>query len=193
MSASCLSTSLIADIESVSNLWIMGRSPRLCSSGPNDSSSTWGDSLNGPSASFDSSADWRACFSSATWQGEFSAWFMAGLHLPRCRKAWHLRNQMIYSPDRRSAIPGRDREISMDHPLRHILFEESPGNPSVRDWRARMERNLVLKGSKVYHLPVTLGEGRPATEEWRILEFVLRPAGTPEMVAAQQPADRQRR
>ena len=107
------------------------------------------------------------------------------------RKAWYLCNQMIYSPDRRSAIPGRDREISMDRPLRYILFEESPENPSVRDWQARMERNLVLKGSKVYHIPVTLGEGRPATEEWRILEFVPRPAGTLEMVAVQQPADRQ--
>ncbi|MGZ3414564.1 MAG: hypothetical protein ACXWNX_13105, partial [Isosphaeraceae bacterium] len=106
------------------------------------------------------------------------------------RKAWYLCNQMIYSPDRRSAIPGRHREISMDRPLRYILFEESPENPSVRDWQARMERNLVLKGSKVYHIPVTLGEGRPATEEWRILEFVPRPAGTLEMVAVQQPADR---
>ncbi len=107
------------------------------------------------------------------------------------RKAWYLCNQMIYSPDRRSAILGRDREISMDRPLRYILFEESPENLSVRDWRARMERILVLKGSKVYHVPVTLGEGRPATEEWRILEFVPRPAGTLEMIAVQHPADRQ--
>ena len=71
MSVSCLSTSLIADIESFSSLWIMGRSPRLCSSGPNDSSSTWGDSPNGPSDSSHSSAGSRACFSSGTWQGEF--------------------------------------------------------------------------------------------------------------------------
>jgi hypothetical protein len=56
-----------------------------------------------------------------------------------------------------------------------------------------MERDLVLKETKVYHVPVTLGEGRPATEQWRILEFVPRPAESPEVIAVQQPGDRQRR
>ncbi len=109
------------------------------------------------------------------------------------RNAWYLCNQMIYSPDRRGAAPGRDREISTDRPLRCVLFEESPESPSVRDWLAQMERNLLLKESKIYHVPVTLGEGRPATEQWRILEFVPRPARSPEVISVQQPADRQRR
>lgn len=108
------------------------------------------------------------------------------------RKAWYLCNQMIYSPDRRGASLGRDREISTDRPLRCVLFEESPESPSVREWLARMKRNLLLKESKVYHIPVTLGEGRPATEQWRVFEFVPRPAGSPKMIAVQQPADRQR-
>ena len=109
------------------------------------------------------------------------------------RKAWYLCNQMIYSPSRRGAGPDRDREISIDRPLRCVLFEESPDNPRVREWQARMERNLVLKGTKVYDVPVTLGEGRPTTEQWRILEFIPRPAGSPEMIAVQQPADRLQR
>jgi len=109
------------------------------------------------------------------------------------RKAWYLCNQMIYSPGRQGAVLRRDREIPIDRPLRYVLFEESPENPSARDWLARMERKLVLKESKVYHVPVTLGEGRPATEQWRVLEFVPRPAGSPEVIAVQQPGERQRR
>jgi len=109
------------------------------------------------------------------------------------RKAWYLCNQMIYSPNRRGTSPGRDREILPDRPLRCVLFEISPEHPSVRDWLARQEKNLVLKETKVYHVPVTLGEGRPATEQWRVLEFVARTAESPEVIAVQQPADRQRR
>jgi len=108
------------------------------------------------------------------------------------RKAWYLCNQMIYSPDRQGASPARDREISNDRPLRWVLFEESPESAVVRNWQARMESELVLKGTKVYHVPVTLGEGRPATEEWRILEFVPRRAETPAAIAVQQAGDRQR-
>jgi len=95
------------------------------------------------------------------------------------RKAWYLCNQMIYSPNRRDTPPHRDREISADHPLRCVVFEESPENPSVRDWQARLEKRLVLKATKVYQVPVTLGEGRPATERWQVLEFVPRPAESP--------------
>jgi Dolichyl-phosphate-mannose-protein mannosyltransferase len=109
------------------------------------------------------------------------------------RKAWYLCNQMIYSPDRRRAGLGRDREISNNRPLRCVLFEESPENPLVREWQTRMERNLDLKEARVHHVPVTLGEGQPATEQWRILEFVPRPAGSPETIAVHQPADRLRR
>ena len=92
------------------------------------------------------------------------------------RKAWYLCNQMIYSPDRRNTLLGRNREISIDRPLRCVLFEESPENPSLREWQARMEKNLVLKEAKVYDLPVTLGEGRPASEHWQVFEFIPRPA-----------------
>jgi len=82
--------------------------------------------------------------------------------------------------------------ISIDRPVRWVLFEESPENPSVRDWLARMKRNLVLKETKVYQVPVTLGEGRPATEQWQVFEFAPRPAESPKVIAVQQPANRQR-
>jgi hypothetical protein len=109
------------------------------------------------------------------------------------RKAWYLCNQMIYSPHRRGAVPGRVREISINRPLRCVLYEESQENPLVRQWQARMERSLVLKETKTYHVPMTLGEGRPATEDWRILDFVPRPTGSAQMIAVGQPADLQRR
>ncbi len=99
------------------------------------------------------------------------------------RKAWYLCNQMIYSPHRRGAVPARVREITIDRPLRCVLYEESLENPLVRQWQARMERNFVLKKTKIYHVPMTLGEGRPATEQWRILEFVPRPTGSTQMIA----------
>jgi hypothetical protein len=109
------------------------------------------------------------------------------------RKAWYLCNQMIYCPDRRDALPRRMRAVSTDRPLRCVLFEESPENPSVRIWLARMERNLVRKEIKTYDVPVTLGEGRLATERWRSVELVPRSAESPEVIAVQQTGDRQRR
>ncbi len=109
------------------------------------------------------------------------------------RKAWYLCNQMIYSPNRRGGSAGRDQKISTEHPLRCVVFEESPESPPVRDWRARMEKHLVLKETKVYQVPMTLGEGRPASEQWQVLEFVPRPTESSEVIAVQQTGDRPRR
>ena len=109
------------------------------------------------------------------------------------RKAWYLCNQMIYSPCRRGAGRVRSREISVDHPLRWVVFEESLENPSVREWQARMEKDLVLKETKVYRVPVSLGEGQPAIEQWRVCEFVPRPAGSTDRITVQQPMDQRRR
>jgi hypothetical protein len=109
------------------------------------------------------------------------------------RKAWYLCNQMIYSPNRRRAGQVRDQLISTNHPLRCVLYQESPENPLVRKWQAQFERNFVLKETKVYRVLMTLGEGRGTTENWRVLEFVPRPVGSFEVISMRQLADRQRR
>ena len=42
------------------------------------------------------------------------------------RKAWHLCNRMIYSPNRLRAGHVRDQEVSIDHPLRCVVYDERP-------------------------------------------------------------------
>ena len=105
------------------------------------------------------------------------------------RKAWYLCNQMIYSPPRRGVSSARVREISVDHPLRCVLFEESPESPLFQGWRGRIERDLVLTQAKVYEVPVTLGEGRPTTEQWRVFEFVPRSPQATARIGAQSRQD----
>jgi hypothetical protein len=109
------------------------------------------------------------------------------------RKAWHLCNRMIYSPNRLRAGHVRDQEVSIDHPLRCVVYDERPEDPLVRDWQAQIERNLVLKEAKSYQVSMTLGEGRSTTENWLVLDYVPRPAGSAEMTSVRQLADRQRR
>jgi hypothetical protein len=90
------------------------------------------------------------------------------------RKAWYLCNQMIYSPARRGAARMHDRRISVDRPLRCVLYNESPESPAVRRWLAEMQRELRLQETKVFDVPVTVGAGTPALEHWRTFDFVPR-------------------
>jgi hypothetical protein len=90
------------------------------------------------------------------------------------RKAWYLCNQMIYSPPRRRAPRVGDREFTLQHPLRCVLFKESEDHPAVREWLARMPGIVTLREVKVYDVPVTMGEGKPVIETWRVFEFAPR-------------------
>lgn len=101
------------------------------------------------------------------------------------RKAWYLCNQMIYSPSRRRGDHPDGLEISAGHPLRCVLFEESPESPVVHDWLVRMQSSYRLRDSKVYHLPIILGEGKPASEDWWVFDFEPR-AGQPTRIIASQ-------
>ena len=62
--------------------------------------------------------------------------------------------------------------ISAVHPLRCVVFDASDASPAVRDWLTRMQRSLRLRDTKTIHPQVTVGEGIPATEHWRVFEFV---------------------
>jgi hypothetical protein len=92
----------------------------------------------------------------------------------QARKAWYLCNQMIYSPARRGAPGGDERNVSPEHPLRCVLFNEPLESPAARDWLERMQRELTLKETRVFVVPVTVGEGTPAIEYWRTFDFVPR-------------------
>ncbi len=102
------------------------------------------------------------------------------------RKAWYLCNQMIYAPHRKLGRHGRKREITTSRPLRCVVFEEPPDSTSFREWWARMEKDLVLNGTKVYDVPVTLGEGHGTTERWQVFEFVPRSDRASVRIAVEQ-------
>jgi hypothetical protein len=102
------------------------------------------------------------------------------------RRAWFLCNQMIYSPSRRATKPPSGRLISAFYPLRCVVLEESAASSAVRKWLAWMERTLTLRDSKTVALQVTVGEGIPATEYWKIFEFVPRSANGAWDVAARK-------
>jgi hypothetical protein len=98
------------------------------------------------------------------------------------RRAWYLCNQMIYSPARRPRRSSTGRQISTAHPLRCVVFDDCAASPAVQNWLTRMERSLTLRDTNTIAFQVTVGEGNPAKEYWRVFEFVPRPgAGTPEL------------
>jgi hypothetical protein len=90
------------------------------------------------------------------------------------RKAWYLCNQMIYSPARRRSYRIDDREITAEHPLRCVLFNESEHHPAVREWLGRMSTIVRPSQVTVFEVPVTVGGGKPVIETWRMFEFVPR-------------------
>jgi hypothetical protein len=87
------------------------------------------------------------------------------------RKAWYLCNQMIYSP-RRAGGFSTGEKVSADHPLRCVVYEDSPESPGVQNWLEKMRANYRLRDVKTIDVGVTVGEGKPATEHWRVFEFV---------------------
>jgi hypothetical protein len=89
-------------------------------------------------------------------------------------RAWYLCNQMIYSPARRARKSSSDTAISAVHPLRCVVFDASDASPGVLNWLTGMQRSLRLRDIKTIHPLVTVGEGIPATEHWRVFEFVPR-------------------
>jgi hypothetical protein len=99
------------------------------------------------------------------------------------RRAWYLCNQAIYSPQCRGrggndGGPARCRAISADRPLRCVVCEGPPESPGFRKWLDRMCAELTLRDVKTIGFEVTIGEGKPAAEHWRVFEFVP-PTGRP--------------
>jgi hypothetical protein len=88
--------------------------------------------------------------------------------------AWYLCNQMIYSPARRARKSSSGNAISAVHPLRCVVFDASDASPVVREWLTRMQRGLKLRDTKTVQPSATVGEGIPATEHWKVYEFVPR-------------------
>jgi hypothetical protein len=103
------------------------------------------------------------------------------------RKAWYLCDQMIYSPHLRQDVDREAPGISAKRPLRCVLFNDSPESPLVREWLAEMEQDLALKETRVYHVPVTLMDGKVTVEAWRVFDFVPR-VDLPWPAIAGQPA-----
>ena len=89
-------------------------------------------------------------------------------------RAWYLCNQMIYSPARRARKSSSGNAISAVHPLRCVVFDDSDASPAVRDWLTRMERSLRLRDTKTIASSGHRRRGYPATEHWRVFEFVPR-------------------
>ena len=90
------------------------------------------------------------------------------------RKAWYLCNQVIYSPSRRASPAEGHRAISPDHPLRCVVYGESADSGAVRDWLARMPRELELRATEVHHVELTVGDGKQTTAPLLVFEFVPR-------------------
>ncbi len=90
---------------------------------------------------------------------------------------------MIYSPARRARKSSSGNAISTVHPLRCVVFDASDASPAVREWLTLMQRSLSLRDTKTIHPLVTVGDGIPATEQWRVFEFVPRSGRARALVA----------
>ena len=89
------------------------------------------------------------------------------------RRAWHLCNQAIYSPQRRLFGGPRLDRVSADRPLRCVVFEEDPNEPNVSAWLARMRSDYRLQSLKTIEVPATFGPNNETlTEILRIYEFI---------------------
>jgi hypothetical protein len=106
------------------------------------------------------------------------------------RRAWYLCNQMIYSPSRHANPQADVHPISSDRPLRCVVHEESAESPNVRPWLARMQRRFMLQQVRTVDLNVTVGEGIPSTEHWRVFEFVPRSGGSGQTMIGQESVNR---
>jgi hypothetical protein len=106
------------------------------------------------------------------------------------RKAWYLCNQMIYSPLRRGGRLSDGLTPTGESPLRCVVFEESTDSPRMQGWLASMSEGHTLRNVETHEVNVTLGEGKPATEHWRVFEFVPRAEGAAPAVAGKEPTDR---
>jgi hypothetical protein len=105
------------------------------------------------------------------------------------RKAWYLCNQMIYSPTRRKGRVEGQRP-SGETPLRWVVFEERMDSPRLRAWLDAMQESYELVDVQTHDLPVTLGEGIPVVEHWRVFEFMPQGSGGSRVMAAGEPAHR---
>lgn len=92
------------------------------------------------------------------------------------RRAWHLCNEAIYSPQRRDRGGPRFELVSADRPLRCVVFGEDPNGPIVSGWLARMRTDYRLRSVEAVEIPATVGpDDARLTEHLRIYEFI--PAG----------------
>ena len=92
------------------------------------------------------------------------------------RRAWHLCNEAIYSPQRRAHGGPRFDLVSADRPLRCVVFDEDPNGPIVSGWLARMRTDYQLRSVETITIPATVGpDDAKRAENARIYEFI--PAG----------------
>jgi hypothetical protein len=106
------------------------------------------------------------------------------------RKAWYLCNQMIYSPQRRKGRVVEGQQPAGDSPLRCVVFEERMDSPRLRAWLDAMQESYELVDVQTHDLPVTMSEGIPMVERWRVFEFVPRASEGRRVMAGGEPTHR---
>jgi len=89
------------------------------------------------------------------------------------RRAWHLCNQAIHSPQRRRFGGPRLDRVSADRPLRCVVFDKDPNGPDVSAWLARMRSDYELRSMETINVPATHGpDNEKFTDTLRIYEFI---------------------
>jgi hypothetical protein len=100
------------------------------------------------------------------------------------RTALHVCTQWIYAPGRRRSGGPRWDLVSSAHPLRCVLYHETPPESlEVTRWIGRMKSRYELRRQEPVEVDMSGAKAGPKWEHWVVFEFIPR-ASEPSLAVA---------